>query len=407
MANIDTSPSPPRPIRNHEVGNGGTLSKDALYAPLATYADCSSLSNLHHATTRTNTNVLGTAKKHSLSLQSKSTVSSLITSLTTIGQKLKTSHPYEEQLYRNIGGSIGRFGTGDGGRAELSLRGILEGQLSHRNLVLVGGSVYRPSAPDPTSLENSDEMSIAGLGIAKVALGSSKRTRKRIGGNGLFGSISNKRRKRILQHVAVEAKSRLEMQIANAEHALTNGEQPQNSRLETDISQSDLGGTKLHETLGAIIGTLHKMWIHYFLQLLQVGTTSISSSSCLSLDNRKQMSTMLATAEHVGMPATIVECPSRRHLADVRCVVVNETKATWKIAMMSRTGSHKVKPKERGNIPENSAHGKATKVETSMTLLWKIVAVPKRGTILEVRLPQVESSFSRDYITIRLEPEAC
>ena len=171
---------------------------------------------------------------------------------------------------------------------------------------------------------------------------------------------------------------------------------------------------ELQQKVGSVIETLHKMWLSYIQQLLTFIPTSSSDSSAtlLSLDDCKHISHILATAEHVGMPASIVECPSRRHLVNVRCIIIDETKETYKIAMIKskRSKQYPIKKKEDdakqndGSAVDSSK--KDTKIEkvlashTSHT--WIIVLVPKRGTVLEIGLPWVNDS-ERTSINVRLE----
>mmetsp|Transcript_1261 Transcript_1261/g.2273 ORF Transcript_1261/g.2273 Transcript_1261/m.2273 type:complete len:409 (+) Transcript_1261:254-1480(+) len=402
------SPTPTPPSSNHKSGSetsGGTLSKDALYAPLSIYAT---------------TTPSKTKSSHSLSLQTKSTLPSLITSLTSMSANLKTSHPHEYQLYRGMGGSIARFGMGDNDRANNSMRGLLEGKLLNRSLVLVGGGVHSTHTTSASSRSVEKNDGVVGLGMAQVA-SSGKRERKRVGGNGIFGSVSNKKRKKILRQIREKQSKKnvdLDLKIHDGDGEVASSaqeEQPKNKKVD------DGTPTDTEATVGSIIETLHEMWVNYMHQLLSpikeannIATTSTddSPSLTLTLEDHKQISIVLATAEHVGMPATIVECPSRRHLTQVRCIVVNETKETWKIAMIIVKNKKKDgKPKEKGESEKN-VDGKTSSAPSSH--LWKIVMVPKRGTVLDVDLPWGGSFVSKDdstvpeqlkntYITVRLE----
>ena len=97
---------------------------------------------------------------------------------------------------------------------------------------------------------------------------------------------------------------------------------------------------------------------------------------------------------------------------NVRCIIIDETKETYKIAMIKskRSKQYPIKKKEDdakqndGSAVDSSK--KDTKIEkivashTSHT--WIIVLVPKRGTVLEIVLPWVNDS-ERTSITVRLE----
>lgn len=339
-----------------------------------------------------------------------------------MSQNLKTAHPQEGQLYRGMGGSIARFGMGDNDRASNSMRGIFEGKLLNRSLVLVGGGVHRHGSASK-SLDKGDgeakAMGVVGLGMAQAA-SSGKRERKRVGGNGIFGSISNKKRKKTLQYTLEKQSkqdedSELKIHDGDAGQKLDATTQSENldqhKQLQGVSTPADIQGQ-----VGTVIEKMHGMWVDYMHQLLspiKKGNVSTSKdSSSLSLADRKQLSFLLATAEHVGMPATFLECPLRRHLLNSRCIVVNETKETWKVAIVSKRkdNTKDAKLKEKNEIVDKSNHEKyaSTKSSTPPTPSWKIVMVPKRGTVLEVGLQwdgdnAMTSHQLKSYITLRLE----
>jgi hypothetical protein len=81
-------------------------------------------------------------------------------------------------------------------------------------------------------------------------------------------------------------------------------------------------------------------------------------------------------------------------------VVVNETRETWKVAMITK----------KGKKAQNVVYG-TSKV---LSKLWTMVMVPKRGTALEVDLPWFDASVlnnkdvkvsqqKKKHITIQLE----
>ena len=147
-----TSPFPPSSASN-KGGKGGkseTLSNDALYAPLSFYnGGTSTASSTADPNNNNNNNINNNNNKkkssHSLTLQTSTSLRepALLTFLTSLSANLKTSHPHEYQLYRGLGGSIAKYGTGDNDRINPSTaRNALEGKLSNRSLVLVGGGVH-------------------------------------------------------------------------------------------------------------------------------------------------------------------------------------------------------------------------------------------------------------------------
>ena len=282
-----------------------------------------------------------------------------------------------------------------------------------------------------------------------------KRVRKRVGGNGIFGCISNKRRKKLLARrrdtmsdeqpnhpIKAEKHSRGdgEMNICNQEKDKQQPpptlQQPQQQSSSTTQQVSSIVSKELvqensssHEVLtqqqSSVINTLHKMWINYIHQLCHSSyrkddslSNPTATTSLSSLDKRKQLSHLLAICEHVGMAVTILQCPSRRHLLVQRCVVVQETKETWSMAMLvSNKGKKKNKKKGDGCSTPKEEIESMTEVAPSHTsssssshkanTSWKVVMLPKRGTVLEVTLPWNGDLLSKDeheeYVTVRLE----
>mmetsp|Transcript_13814 Transcript_13814/g.23468 ORF Transcript_13814/g.23468 Transcript_13814/m.23468 type:complete len:371 (+) Transcript_13814:8-1120(+) len=355
MSSRSTSPTPSSKGGGSESGGVASLSNDALYTPLSSlHADNNHPSN--------NSNQTQSKKKsrHSLSLQTSASLreSSLVTFLTSMGNNLKTSHPQECHVYRGLGGSIGRYGTGDGGRVDKAMRSTMENKLSNRSLVLVGGGIH--SYTPATTSSGGDAKS---GGMAR----SSKRIRKRVGGNGVFGCKSHRQRKKAMKKVMEETQS--------------------------SESATNPTAEELDEKVGNIVETLHQMWINYIQQILSpLKKKSRAAAASISLEARKEIATILTTSEHVGMTATIVACPSRRHLGSKRCIVLEETKETFKIAIMKSRPAQAQK-----KVTETNAGSGA---KSAKPYLWKVVMIPKHGTSLDVSVPW---SSGRDRIIVRLE----
>eukprot|EP00984_Skeletonema_dohrnii_P026666 scaffold16037_cov139-Skeletonema_dohrnii-CCMP3373.AAC.3 len=352
MSSRSTSPTPSSKGGGSESGGVTSLSNDALYTPL---------SSLHADNNHPSNNQTQSKKKsrHSLSLQTSASLreSSLVTFLTSMGNNLKTSHPQECHVYRGLGGSIGRYGTGDGGRVDKAMRNTMENKLSNRSLVLVGGGIH--SYTPATTSSGGDAKS---GGMAR----SSKRIRKRVGGNGVFGCKSHRQRKKAMKKVMEETQSSESAATPTAE--------------------------ELDEKVGNIVETLHQMWINYMQQILSPLKKKSRAAASISLEARKEIATILATSEHVGMAATIVACPSRRHLGSKRCIVLDETKETFKIAIMKSRPAQAPK-----KVTETNAGSGA---KSAKPYQWKVVMIPKHGTSLEVSVPW---SSRRDQIIVRLE----
>ena len=460
MSSRSTSPKPP------EKSGGGTLSNDALYAPLATYADRlpppmasrpsspspSSSPSDHRASAATPDDGTGGGRRrhrpqrHSLSLQTSSSLreSSLLAFLAQTSHSLRAARPRElRAVYGGVGGSTSAHGgavdADHRGASSDSTRGMLEGKLSNRNLLLVGGGIHRAVVVAASSSRNGNGKPSpppaalagpAGTTLMHVVASSTsaKRQRKRVGGNGTFGSISNKRRKRVLNRISTEKQrqesdreresrelaihdvERKSDDVSSGQEAGQQQQQPRNEKGDSECRNSHVDVAtaaldEVREKVGTVIVTLHEMWGNYIRQLVSTmgypidGTTSLGPAY-LDAARREAISLLLAASEHVGMPATIVECPSRRHLIDRRCVVVDETKETWKVATIA------------GKNKTNKNADDGTSKEPSKS--WTIVMVPKRGTALEVDLPWYGASVSNNenatvskqkmnHITVRLE----
>jgi hypothetical protein len=363
MSSRATSPTP-----SSKAGDGGSsdsggvtsLSNDALYKPLQ--------SNNTDRTTSSKNNDDGRSRKkdrHSLSLQTATTLreSSLVSFLASMGNNIKTSHPQECHVYRRLGGSISRYGTGDSGRADKAMRNNIESKLSNRSLVLVGGGIHTYTNTSSATTKSGDVGKIGGAFV-------SKRIRKRVGGTGVFGCKSHRVRKRAMRKMAKTQSSEI------------------GDKLSTD---------ELDKEVGNVVETLHQMWIKYIEQILsplQKNTAHKEISTNIPLELRKDIATKVSTSEHIGMPAIIVACPSRRHLVQHRCIVLNETKETYKIAIL-KSCPIQVKTKKRD--------GKMDEVpKDTKTFRWKVVLLPKHKTALDVSIPWSTSSTS-DLIVVRLE----
>ncbi len=362
MSSRATSPTP-----SSKAGDGGSsdsggvtsLSNDALYKPLQS-------NNTDHPSKNNNNDRQSKRKdRHSLSLQTATTLreSSLVSFLASMGNNIKTSHPQECHVYRRLGGSISRYGTGDSGRADKAMRNNIESKLSNRSLVLVGGGIHTYTNTSSATTISSD---VGKLGGAVV----SKRIRKRVGGTGVFGCKSHRLRKRAMGKMTKTQSSEI------------------GDKLSTD---------ELDKEVGNIVETLHQMWIKYIEEILsplQKNTAHKEVSARIPLELRKDIATKVSTSEHIGMPATIVACPSRRHLVQHRCIVINETKETYKIAIL-KSCPIQVKTKKRD--------GKMDEVpKDTKTFRWKVVLLPKHKTALDVSFPWSTSSTS-DLIVVRLE----
>lgn len=408
MSSRSSSPLPPldpKPLEH----TSSSLSNDALYAPLSNYDETKSSTHQKN--------------RHSLTLQTSSSLreSSLITFLTSTCQNLKTSHPYEFSLYRGIGGSISKHGMGDNDNANSITKSSIESKLSNRSLVLVGGGIHShaPRTPDECRVDSS---------ITAIASASTKkRDRKRVGGNGMFGSLSRRKRNKILRgKLALPCRqdssyAKLNRECSDHEVAIAHDED--HISLQNICDSSSTARTHQEEDFSAIVENLNSMWINYMSQLmLQIKPQAPISGKPMNFKYdkasmhdphltpqlRRQLTSLLIDAEHAGMSVTIVQCLSQRHLAQRRGVVVNETVNTWRVAM-AKMGK---RCNQNRNLPTDSPSA-GDPVERlgpkSPSRHWKIVMIPKHGTVFDVNMPWFEDSSckltfqSKMTLTIRLE----
>ena len=360
--------------------SSNVLSNDALYAPLSTY-DISKGNSQEK-------------NRHSLTLQTSSTLreSSLLTFLTNTCQRIKTSHPYEAALYRGIGGSIAKLGMGDNDHAGYITKSAFESKLSNRSLVLVGGGVHSHAS-------RSEEAGVTSIiETAASSVSGKKRGRKRVGGNGMFGSLSKRKRKKILL-----GKHNKSTQLNRREDSDANGKREPTTDDKTRTDEAALPNS-IEDDIRNTIETLHNMWMNYMSELVATSVPSSTNKSIKTSDDktsihpvsmtpqlRRQMSMLLVDAEHTGMAATIVECPSRRHLEQLRCVVVNETESTWRVATLMLD---KKSRRKKGSPTAAPTAASIDHQPESTSRCWNIIMIPKHGTILNVSVLLQASSSS-------------
>ena len=321
---------------------GTSLSKDELYAPLSKSDESAG---------------------HSLSLRTSLRESALITFLSSTSESLKSSNEREFDLYQRIGGSIAQHGAGAGERAN---RNALESKLQNRTLILVGGGIQTTGVVNNCNNESGCLKS----GTAHVNIQSRrKRTRGR---GGIFGSVSNKKRKKLIRLANVVDDDTGRKRLAKGVCMAKSYDANIGPDVANDVGLNMKGPGRvqsksgdLKETTKEAIKHINMTWTEYFRKLtasLDDGGKVERDSS--ALDNNRRLSMMLATSEKIGMAVTIIECPSRQNLVERRGVVVNETVEMWKIAFWNRTSK-----------TEEERHAGSS---------WAFVRVPKRGTVFRV-----------------------
>ena len=329
--------------------SGASLSKDDLYAPLSKSDEST----------------------HSLSLRTSLRESALITFLSSTSESLKSSNECEFDLYQRIGGSIAQHGAGAGERSNGANRSVLEAKLQNRTLILVGGGIETTGI-----VNNKNESGCLKSGTAHIDFKCSRK-RKRAGRGGIFGSVSNKKRKKIMRLANVFDDDTGRKRVKNTTKAKSCGanigpdvanDKSSGGRAPGRVQSQSEGSCAVHKhdpkETTEVINNINLMWTEYFRQL----TTSLDAGDGVESDSKalhknRHLSKMLATSEKIGMAVTIIECPSRLNLVGKRGVVVNESAEMWKLAFINKTS-------KAGNRPASSP--------------WDFMRVPKRGTVFRV-----------------------
>ena len=136
--------------------------------------------------------------------------------------------------------------------------------MSNRSLVLFGGGIQ-----------------------SHVSAPKGKRERKRVGGNGIFGSISNKKRKRILNDLREKRSAK-----QNGDHELNIHDEEVSQQEKPGRCKKQEQDAAIHAKVGSVVSTMHKMWINYIRQLLAsvrevTGSKSNDNLSLLTADRRQ------------------------------------------------------------------------------------------------------------------------
>lgn len=192
---------------------------------------------------------------------------------------------------------------GDNDNSNEMTKTFFENKLSNRSLVLVGGGVHSHAAKEDDGVVTSVIQS------ASAAISGKKRERKRVGGNGMFGSLSKRKRKKILKRNALHKSP--EKSFAEP-----------NDEIIDEIRQTKMISSSTQSTAGDInkvIESIHKMWIEYMAKLLLhvkpvtkcAESNKAPPKSSMKPQIHQQIAALLLEAEHVGMAATIIQCPSR------------------------------------------------------------------------------------------------
>jgi len=272
----------------------------------------------------------------------------------------------------------------------------MRGLLSNRNLVLVGGGIHSHAEKEGSGVGDASSAAATNTiaGVAATTLWHKSRVKKRAVGLPEFGAVSAKWRKRV---VSRNGRRRQEMSVSSS---IKKGFDSGGGEASVAVAKSaGRSGARTNE----IITTLHDMWTRYTCQLLSPLMKSSSPPTSTTLEDilkKRRISSTVATADHVGMSATIVKCSSRLHLISARCIVVEETQETWRVAMIRSVGGVARSSSKKVAISADTDgkrddHKKSVVCETTTkkkekvypATNWKMIVIPKRGTVLEVRLP--------------------
>ena len=295
-------------------------------------------------------------------------------------------------------------GMGDNDNTNDINKSFFESKLSNRSLVLIGGGVHSHASRE----EGSGGTTTTTVIQSASAVGK-KRERKRVGGNGMFGSLSARKRKKVLMRRSCSTdksvSSKDDSGAKSISEVVKQGIERAASSNSNDLSEIN--------KLNNILETLHDMWKEYIAQLLLhikpellvfSNQTDKSKSSTSSLDlirGRSQISALLLEAEHVGMPATIIECPSRHYLLHHRCMVINETVNTWTVLVYLKRKRNKKAKALTSDLRKDKQDDDKEPQDKHPARTWKVIMVPKRGTVLEVNIPiEIENPIN---VNLRIE----
>ena len=223
----------------------------------------------------------------------------------------------------------------------------IETALSRRALTLYGGGIHNSLAPSTISMvtntntanDNNQNLSSSHLNKKK------ERTKKRnfqklsLYNQPVYGSISNRQRKKMM-------KEKKTMESTNI-----------TSKVETSV-----------------LFSLHQMWNDYFIQLLNHSGNNCfhrCDKDCNEEDtttqqqptiifHNDQISRLVSNAELVGAFVRIDQCKSCRNYTGKNGLILQMTKNTWKIASYNNNNAK--------------------------SLIHKVWTVPKKGTILTLRV---------------------
>jgi RNase P/RNase MRP subunit p29 len=134
--------------------------------------------------------------------------------------------------------------------------------------------------------------------------------------------------------------------------------------------------------------SMNEQWNAYMLQVLDI---DLDKNMYLSQPEEVHIQAIKAkfvvardNIELVGAHVCIHSCKQKRHLVDIHGLMVGETKNTWAVAILSRSGRKKRRRKaseheEKGDHVETSYVGNLNPTE--------IVIVPKDGSSLDLIIP--------------------
>lgn len=233
----------------------------------------------------------------------------------------------------------------------------IENALSRRALTLYGGGIHNSLAPSTTSMvtndnknTNDENQNLSSSHLNKKTERKKKRNFQKLSlyNQPVYGSISNRQRKKMMKK----------------------------KKLESTTTTSNI--TSKVET--SVLFSLNQMWNDYFLQLL-----NHSGNDCFhryEKDRKEdtqqqqivlhndQISRLVSNAELVGAYVQIDQCKSCLNYTGKNGIVIQITKNTWKIASYNKNNAK--------------------------SLIHKVWTVPKKGTILTLRVPVNTSATSNE-----------
>lgn len=214
----------------------------------------------------------------------------------------------------------------------------MESKLARRALKLIGGGIG-------TSLAQDTSLLVEGTNHKAVVMKKKRRSEQKE--HNIPGYKSKRQRKRAMAKIGRDGK-------------------------QTSTSSSDSSENT------QIFLCLHEMWTKY---IQMVFNQQLTKATGVNLNTAK-MASLFSNVELVGAFVKIKRCDSNRSLCENVGMVVDVTVNTWRIAFTNSSSFNDKSLEELDNVKPTCV----SKGEDLHGIRWKEKVVPKKGSILRVRL---------------------